>query len=521
MKFLIILICALFLCDNTNAEQYRAEDTEPPYARALIEYNDGKLDTSLNKLEALLSKFPEYVPALELKALVLRRKKFPEKALTIYETLIKLADTQEAKAPYHFEIGVIHYEAKHLRKVWPHFQFSAAQGFNWGASNYFLGMICNDVGALEQAEQHFNAVTWSDATDLHGPASFYLGLIYAKMGHPSGVLWTFDAALRAMKPGLSSTDPGTKSAAESITKVAQDTLNSFKKDSFYGNVLLQFQYDNNLPLLPDVIATQQPSNKKSIKLVTTATAGLLTSPTRNWQLNPSHRIYYNHNFNGDAKGYSYFSNIPSLIFTLFPSRRYSPGIKLDGNITFNDRLESGQTVFRPFSLTGNAGAFIRFEAITRLTTTFEILARPKHFYLDPTTEYLKRTGSGVLYKLSWNWNSLKTWLNPSGVISHEFDRTEGREFRARIWTGSVANLFKLTSRDNLTIAADFSRSRFSERNGSPRKDHYMSYRTLYSHTFNKYVTGLADISFTRNVSTVPDSYEYSRFLVSLGANISF
>jgi hypothetical protein len=154
-------------------------------------------------------------------------------------------------------------------------------------------------------------------------------------------------------------------------------------------------------------------------------------------------------------------------------------------------------------------------------TTFEFLVRPKHFYLDPTNEYLKRTGSGAIGKLSWRYNTLRWWLNPSGSISHEFDRTEGREFRARIWAGGIANRLGITSKDNLTFAGDFSRSRFSERNGAPRKDHFMSYRVLYSRTLNKYLTALADVAFTRNLSTVPDSYKYSRFLASLGLNAAF
>lgn len=505
------------------ASKYPAERTEPAHAKAMIRYNAGDLPRAQGILDELLVDYPDYVPALELKALILRRQGHDARALKIYERLISLAESPKKAAPYHFDLASIHFGEKRFSDARTHFETSIRSRFNWGAAHYFLGLMDYESGDLTSAEFHFNATWWSTAQDLKPMAAFYLGIIHAKMGHMPGVIYGFKAADDNANHIVRTGGPEAKKAAEGVKKVTTEALKNFRHDRFYGSLLLQAQYDSNLPILPDAIANQQPSNKKSMKGIAAATLGFTSSPLRKVQVTAAYRNYYNYNFNKDAKGYSFFSNMPSAVVSFFPYKRISPGIKLEGNLTYNDRFENGHTIFRPFSLIGNVGPFVRMEYVPRLITTFEVTFRPKKYYLDPTSDSqkdLKRTGNGVAMRLGWEWNSLKSWLNPQGYFGYEYDNTDGREFNAIIWSTGLANAFKLTDLDVLTLAIDVNRQRFGERVGAVRVDRYMSYRALFTHVVSSHLTLLLDASFTRNLSTVADVYQYNRFISSVGASLS-
>ena len=126
IKTFFLLLCTLSFWGSALAAppQYKAEEVEPPHAKAIIHFNSARYDLALRVSEEILRTHPDYIPSLELKALCYRKLKNNNEAKRIYLHLIKLTDEKEDKAPYAFEVGTIHFELKNYTEAEGYFKAS-------------------------------------------------------------------------------------------------------------------------------------------------------------------------------------------------------------------------------------------------------------------------------------------------------------------------------------------------------------------------------------------------------------
>lgn len=98
-----------------------ANELEPDYAEAVLEYNSQKYDTAIRLLTEIQKKAPKTVEVLELKAITYKAMKNEKGAADAYRDLIQVK-TKEGKdkaeiAPYSFELGVIRYNEKNWKQA--------------------------------------------------------------------------------------------------------------------------------------------------------------------------------------------------------------------------------------------------------------------------------------------------------------------------------------------------------------------------------------------------------------------
>ena len=182
-----------------------------------------------------------------------------------------------------------------------------------------------------------------------------------------------------------------------MRKVTEQVLANYDRNRFYGSLMLTAQHDTNLPNYPDIIANQQPSGKRSMKR-SRGHHRLYDVPVRDWQINATYRNYYNHNLNKNSKGYSFFQHPLSdpdpsarqAVF-LWHQSRWQPDLQ---------RPPGGGRTFRPFSLVGNFGPFLRLEYVPRLVMGYEVSFGPKYYLdldtqRDPTARAMASTRKGL------------------------------------------------------------------------------------------------------------------------------
>ena len=101
-----------------------------------------------------------------------------------------------------------------------------------------------------------------------------------------------------------------------------------------------------------------------------------------------------------------FFNIPSVILTLLPAKRFSYGIKADGNLTYNDRQEGANVP--PLQSRRQLWALLAVGIRAAPGDGLRSELGPK-YYLDLDTQRdLNRTGNGVYTKGTVSWDSLKS-----------------------------------------------------------------------------------------------------------------
>lgn len=496
-------------------------ELEPDYQRAVIAFNSQKYDESLSLLSAILGKVPDADSALELKALNQKAKQLDGEAVKTYELLLKNSSPSQ-KAKYQFEIASLHYRSKRYAQARPLFNASIKNGFNVGASHYFLGMIDYGDKQFWAAESHFRETLEGRTEELKPLAHLYLGIIYYQQAHAMGAIRNLKAARKEAKQWEDSPDTSLSESGTEIILTTKKLYKNLDQAKWFGNFSLLFQYDSNVTLLPDsVVAGQLVDGKHTFKNIGTGGVGYASSPADWLQVVTSYRAYFNWNYNVSAKNYDFFSHMPSLYLNYKPYEKFVPGLKAEGNYTFQN-VGGTQTLFEyfPYSLTGDIGGYGRYEINPHAFVELDGSYRPKKYYTDPPSGDDQRSGSGYLFRLLGEYSTSSRYLSPSGYVSYEKDQTLGRNWISSTWGFGAANLMKLDDTSTLTASVDILFPHFEQRI-PVREDQTFSTRLLFAHQLTRALALLFDVNYVKNNSTLDSIFAYNRFFGGFGINYSF
>lgn len=467
---------------------------------------------SLSILDGLLRDNPEYVPALELKALNLKTLGREEQLTEVYEKLLTVKPEAE-RAPLHFELGALQQRFKKPKEARINLLKSIDAGFNLVPAHLLVGMIDFAAGSLADAERHLKYVRSEGASEMEVLATFYLGLINLKRGSGAlGAGYVLDARDLAQKKSSSAM------AREIEAPIAQ-ILEPFKKSQWFSNVSFLGQYDTNILQIPTAATAQQGSGSTTAKSTVLAGFGYMSAPLAALQFVPSYRFNTNKNFSEAAYAYQYANNTVALALNVRPLGRVAGGLKGELTHTFQNQTKDANDsaagyIYRQYSLSGDFGPYLKWTQSEDLQLLLEFSARPQVNFQQSDLG-----GMGLGTRLNYRRDGATRYFNPTLTLSHDRSGTRNTTYAAQATTVSVTNVLRLPGDYQLTLGTDYVMTRYPD--AVPlRSDNTMTVRGNLARPINGRWTLLADLSFLSNSSNIPGTYSYTRWQAGFGASFS-
>lgn len=525
------VICVLFLTFLSTAEAAIRDVLEPMIAELTLAFKSGDYPSTLKMAEEILSKDPNVIPALEFRAMALRASGRTEEASKAYLELVKKrwkeSSDRAAVAPYYFELGNLRFKEGKLDDAKFYLGYALQWNFNPTVCRFFLGNIAIQQKDFGEAGTHFSEVAASDLTELKPPSEFFLAQVAFKR-RKAGLAVAHMRRARELSQAVlddpASTDES-RSVAKKLLEAADKAMASLDKSSLFGNVSLITAYDTNVLSVPTSQSTSTESTGNgSLKETVMAAVGYATSPMSKVQLIPSYRLSYNYNFNKDTRTGSFLTQTASMLANVDALAAMSWGAKVDGTLTFQNQPESttGNSLYKPYALSGAIGPFVKWDLESMLTLTADLTWQPQKNYLDTSVaESSRRSGNEGVARVGARWDRAEGFLNPGVTVTYDLNRSNGTEYRSKT-VGVTFNDSIYVGEDlTLTPTLSFSSVRFAERASGERQDKLWVADLSGAYKISSVFSALGGVQTMRNISNVPETYEFNRTQVSGGISYSF
>jgi Flp pilus assembly protein TadD len=492
-------------------------NAEVLYSEAVLALSHKQSQEAIKILNSLLKQYPENIEALELRALTLKNQGNDTLATESYKKLIQLKPPAE-RGPYHFELGMIYRRQKNVAQARYHLAMSLKLKTNPTVCHFFLGMMSYDEGNYSNAELHFRHVARGDLGELRLISHYYLGLLELKSGYSLGA--TRD--LREAR-AIASTMPENKNAQD-IKGSAEQILAPFGEPQWFANLALLEGYDSNVAQVPTSLASSnEASGKGTAKTTFSLGVGRMSAPMDTVQFVGSYRFNLNKNMNSDSRNYEFVTNTASLFINVLPLNPTQGGLKIEGNFMFQNQVQNGlsttdsnaQYSYGKYNLSAEIGPFFRYQPNRELSTELDVFFRPQKYYVDDG-----ESGLTVFSRVTGRLDKGKRWFNPGASLSYESNGAKSGTYKENSIGIGASNLFKVTPVDNLNFYVDYVSTKYPQFDVDTRRDKNISFRLNHAHTFNSRWTLLADLTYTHNGSSVPESYTYNRLQSGLGVSWS-
>ena len=488
---------------------------EANYAEAVLQFNAKDFPKTVEVLDSILQVEPKHIQALELKALSQRSLGKSLESISTYQALLAIKPLAE-QAPYHFEIGVLYFREKKYRDAREHLKAAVDAKFNEGPAVFFLAQNEFESGFFKEADEYFTRSAGMSSellpVELKIASHYYLGLIHSRSGYATGATHELLEAKESAQKF-----PNNKLAAE-IGTAASAALAPYDSTQWFGNVSVLGEYDGNVSLLSSTAADAQVSSgKTTAKTQIVAGLGRVSSPMDTLQWVVSYRASTNKNFNKETREYEFFSNMPSLYVTYQSLAKTNLGFKVDGAYTFQNHVDpvTAAAQYRKYSLSGETGPYLRTELARKTNLTFEVFARPQHYYSDPDSGTSRRSGLALFGRVSMRRDTGSSWINPEGSVSYENNASDGTDYQSNTFGFSGSNQFKLSDTQAFTVNLDLLQSSYAQRL-PVRSDFTINFRINWLKQMSAHWSLVGDLGYSNNTSNLPDLYSYKKPTASFG-----
>jgi len=501
---------------------------EPEYALAVLDYNSRDFASALRMLSELQKKAPAAVEILELKAITLKAMKNEKDAANVYRDLVQIKtkggkDKKEI-APYAFELGVIRYNEKNWKQAEQYLNYSAKNGFNVEVSRFYLGLVQVQLQEWNKAEENFNETLKGDLEELKPAAHYYLSQVYFKLGYGADGFGNLIDAKRTAQKYIDREDVSadSKKMAEQVRSAAESTLAPFDKAQTFGTFSFLLGYDSNVLLIPSESAnTDSASGKSTLKSTVSAGYGYASSPLARIQYVPSVRFNFNKNFNGESSSGEFADTTLSLFLTKDALAPFSLGLKTEGTFVFQNQTDtSGSKKYHLFDTSAFVAPYAKWDASKRWTYAAEIGYRIVNYTGEDTVaESLKRSGSGILAKITAQNKASRKFFNPTYAIRMEMNSTDGTEYANVVYGVQLVNTMKLGSVD-FSQVLDVSRTTYGD-SSTDRADTLTAVSLLASKKIGPRWALLFSGDYSINSSSESATYGYNRYTINTGFGYNF
>lgn len=505
-----------------------ANELEPDYAEAVLEYNSKKYDNALKLLTEIQKKAPKAVEVLELKAITFKALKDDKGAAEVYRDLIQLK-TKEGKekkeiAPYAFELGVIRYNEKNWKQAEQYLSYSAKNGFNIELARFYLALVQSQTENWNLAEANFKETLKGSVEELKPAAHYYLAQVYFKSGYPADGFGNIIDAKKTAQKFIDRQDvqPESKKMAEQVLKAADATLLPFDKSQFFASFSLLTGYDSNVLLMPTDSATTSASGKATLKSLLSLGVGYASSPLRTFQYVPSLRFNVNKNFNTNSYSGEFADSTFSLYVTKDVLAPVSLGLKTEGTLVFQTQADA-TTSAKSYHLYDNTillSPYLKWDKSKQWTFGGELGYRITNYTGEETVSAAsKRSGDSILFKISAQNKRMSNYFNPTYVAHADLVATDGTEYDATIFGLQLVNLMKLGKVD-FTQVLSVDKTTYGS-SSTDRSDSLLTLSLLASKKIGPRWALISSADYSTNSSSDETSYSYSKYTLNVGVGYSF
>ena len=390
-----------------------------------------------------------------------------------------------------------------------------ALNFNATASHFYLGLGAYQQLNYTEAEAHFSKVADSDLPPYSVIAKYYLGICYFKLNNGAQGIQEL-VEVKSLTAGAENGDV-TKTIADATEKM----LAPFSLGQWFGNALLQSQYDSNVQQLPTGASNPTGgTNPGTLKMNLSGGGGYMSAPLKPIQLVAAYRASYNYNFNSSTKGFEYFTNNLSLFANYHALARTSAGLKLDTNFVFQNSLvdptnTQGAYQYQKYNFTAGFGPYFRHQLTREWKLEAELGVRTQTFYSDPNLSGMKYNS-----RISFRSDQRNAYFNPGTSLVYENNRANGDDYYSSSYGLGILNTMTFPASVIFSQALDVLFTQYSKSILS-RSDQNYSFKLGASKVLNAKVSMMADLSYTTNDSNISQSYSYHQWVTSLGMGYTF
>lgn len=501
---------------------------EPEYALAVLDYNAKDFPSALKLLNELQKKAPAAVEILELKAITLKAMKNEKDAANTYRDLVQLK-TKEGKdkkeiAPYAFELGVIRYNEKNWKQAEQYLNYSAKNGFNVEVSRFYLGLVQIQTEDWKKAEANLSETVKSDLDELKPAAYYYLSQVYFKLGAAADGFGSLMSAKSTAQKYIDRDDvaPESKKMAEQVKAAADATLAPFDKAQRFGTFSLLVGYDSNVLLIPsDSASSSSASGKSTMKSMVSAGYGYASSPLAKLQYVPSVRFNFNKNFNGESSTGEFADTTFSLYLTRDALAPFSYGLKSEATFVFQNQTDtSGSKKYHLYDNTILFAPYAKWDSSKTWTYAAEIGYRiAKYAGEDSVTQSLRRSGHGLLAKVSAQNKTNRRYFNPTYTLKAEFNSTEGTEYANTLYGVQLINTMRFGKVD-FSQVLEIDKTGYGD-SSTDRKDTLFVLSLLASKKIGPRWALLFSGDYSTNSSSDSSTYGYNRYTANVGVGYNF
>ncbi|MBC7386705.1 MAG: hypothetical protein H7301_11165 [Cryobacterium sp.] len=502
---------------------------EPEYSEAVLEFNAHNYDSTLKMLEVLQKKAPTSVEVLELRAISYRALKNSSGASAAYRELIQMktksgSDKKEI-APYAFELGMLRYQDKEWKQADSYFSYSAKNGFNTDLSRFYLGLVLSQEEEWARAQFNLKETTIGKIDEIKPAAHYYLAQVNFKMGYPSRGFENLLEAKRLSENVLGREESSNESRklAEQVRVAAVATLSPFDHSQWFGNFSALLGYDSNVLLVPsNSVNSSTSSGKATLKSMLSTGVGFASSPLASLQYVPSFRFNLNKNFNHDSSAGEFGDTTASLYLTKNALAPLAYGLKTEGTLVFQNQIDGaiGSSKYRLYDKALTLAPYAKWDGSKSWLFSAEVGYRILNYTGEESVaSSLRRSGNGVVGKISAQLKSTARYFHPVYLFRFEANRTEGDEFKSRLYGIQFINSFSLNKFEFAQVLA-YEKTNYPN-SSSLRIDSLYSLSLLASRKIGPRWEVVVSADLTKNNSSDNTTYAYDRFTVATGVGYRF
>jgi tetratricopeptide (TPR) repeat protein len=487
---------------------------ESRFAEAIIAYNKQQVPKALAILDELIKISPSNKEYLEMKALALKGTGDPKKSLEVYLRLYQVSANKD-KGPYAFELGTLYTQLSQFPAAQKYFEKAYELNFNTLASQFYMGLSAFQSSSYGVAEKNFRPVSESALEPYSLMSKYYLGISYFKLNNGSQGVQQLVAVRNSTR------DAAAGSVEKTLGDASSKMLAPFSYGHWFGNIVLQSQFDSNVQLLPTTYTNPTGTNNPAtMKMNFSGGGGYMTAPLDRIQWVAGYRASYNYNFNANAKGFQYFTNNASLYANYNALAATSAGLKVESSYAFQNALTdaadtSSAYQYQKYNFTMGGGFYIHHQLDREWKLEIDLGGKNQLFYADSSLSGLDYTG-----RVAVRSDLGRTYFNPGVSAVYENNRAHGDAFYSTAYGVGLMNTMNFPG--SLTVGQSFDvlLTKYGRLTPS-RSDKNYSLRVNASKMLNAKYSLLADAGYIKNVSSVPETYTYNQFVTSLGLGYSF